>query len=407
MRRRVSGGEYESTWQEIPSEYIKKWGTITYSVDDVLPNFYKFSGISFECLNQDGFLSDVTEEKSFFYQALTRYHTMVKMEAGYVGDDGTEYPTNSTLFTGLLSEDMPYKENNIINFNTKHLSVIFQEFPSDRITGLSSSLTASEIITKIKDYTDSNSIAVFQKYISNTAWTIQTTTGYYNMATTTSLQGLSCWDLMTKLATAEQYVMYVDKDGSFYFQDNTDVASTSVFHFSGLNDTDKTYGHNIMQNISTDENIRKVYNRVKVQYDRKDTTTSFYIKNEAWDWGDSSSSFLYGVREYNYKNEWLSTATAQTIADNIYDEFKFPSDEIKLKAKFVPQLMVQDRVDITYSTQQYTGDDLWGHFLYGEGIWGERAGYNINLEGQEAKIVNLSHNLDNFSSNVVLRALED
>lgn len=406
MRRRQSNGEYESTWQRLDDDKIKRFGSITYSVDDVLPNFYKFSGLKLQVLNKDGFFSDITEEKSFFYNYMTRYKTMVKVEAGYTADDGTEYPTNPSLYVGLVDEDVKYKEDTIVDFSTKHLSVIFEEFPADRIVGLGATQSASDIITKIRDHIDSNSISIFQKYISLSAWTIQTTTAQYNMATSTTLQGLSCWRLMTKLAEAENYVLYVDANASFYFKARDDITTTAKYHFSGLGDDDKTYGHNVMANISISENIRKVYNRVKIKFNATDTTTSFYIKNESWDWGDSTSSFFYGVREYNYNNIFLDTASAITVATTIFNEFSFPKDEIKLKTKFVPHLMVQDRVSLTYKTQRYSQDgSAWGYFLWDYGVWGDRLGYNMNIDNTDYRLTSLKHNFDTFESEVTLRGI--
>lgn len=405
MRRRQANGEYESTWQRIDNSRVKRFGSISYSVDDVVPNFYKFSGLRMQLLNNDGFFSDTTEDKSFFYQYLTRYKTMVKVEAGYEADDGTEYPTNPSLYVGLVSEDVKYQENSIVDFTTKHLSVIFEEFPSDRINGMNSTQTASEVVERIRDFTDSNGTAIFQKYISSGAWDIQTTTTNYKMVTSTTLQGLSCWRLMRKLAEAENYVLYIDANANFVFRARDDITTTAKYHFSGIGDTDKTYGHNIME-LETSENIRKVYNRIKVKYEQGDTTTSYYIKNEEWNWADSSSSFLYGVREYIYSNQFLNTATSETIADTIFTEFSFPKNEVKIKSKFVPHLMVQDRVSATYKTQRYTSDgSQWGYFLWGTGRWGERPGYNINIDDEDYRITNLRHNIDSMQSQVTLREL--
>lgn len=406
LKRRETTGEYETSWQQLDSNTIKNFGTINFNVDDILPNFYKYSGLTFSVINSKGYYSDITEDRSFFYAKLTRFRTLVKVEAGYEDPVATtEYPTNSTVFIGIISEDASYNENNIVDFKTKHISSVFDEFPADRIVGLNATLTASEIVEKVKDYTDGNGIAVFQKYFSAAAWNIQTTTNNYAMVTSTDLQGISCWKLMSKLAAAENYVVYVDRVGDFYFRDRTNITTTALYHFSGVGDTDKTYGHNIMGNIKLDENIRKVYNRVKIKYDQEETTTSYLIKNESWNWGDSSSSFFYGVREYNYKNTWLNVTTASTVAQAIYDEFSYPKNEVSFKSKFVPQLMVQDRVSVTYISERTVGDYLWGYFNWGSGIWGEREGYNINIDNTDYRIISLSHNLDNFSSSLVLREI--
>lgn len=211
---------------------------------------------------------------------------------------------------------------------------------------------------------------------------------------------------MTKLAEAEGYVLYIDAYANFVFSAQSNITTTAKYHFSGIGDDDRTYGHNILSNISTTEAIRKVYNRIKIKFRNDETTTSYYIKNESWNWGDSTSSFIYGVREYLYNNIFLETATAMTIADSLFNELYVPKNEVKLKTKFVPHLMVQDRVSITYKTQRYAAESSqWGYFLWDSGVWGERLGFNINLDNEDFRITNLSHNIDTFVSDITLREI--
>jgi len=404
IKRREQSGEYETDWQLIDPKYILTYGNITFSIDDIIPYYFKFNGVTFTVQNSDGYFGDESDDKSFFYGYLTRFRSLVKIEAGYEASDGTEYPTNTTLYLGLLSEDMVYTQDAKISFATKHISSIFEEFPSDQITGLGSTMTASDMVFNIKNHVDANSVAIFQKYF--TTWNIDTTTGFYDIATTTALNNASCWELMKKLAVPENRVVYVDRDGSFNFKDKDNISSTSVFHFGGLGDSDKTYGHNILDQIKVDENIRKVYNRIKVKFASEDTQTSYYILNENWTWGDSSSSFKFGVREYSYENMFLQdTDTALTVANAMYNDFNQSKKEVTIKTKFVPQLMVMNHVTMSYITQIYSGGYLWNYFDWGSGIFGSRSGYNINIDNQDFSIIELQHNIDNFYSQVKLRAI--
>lgn len=406
FKRRLSGGDYETNWQTIPSDKIKSWGTIQYNVDDVMPNFVKTGNVALSVYNDDGYFSDVSEEKSFFYTAITRYRTLVKYECGYTDSDGTEYPTDSSLFVGIITKDAKYKQDNIVQFSIQPLTQIFEEFPADQISGMGSSQTTEDFITKIRDHQQEATTTsyIFRKYISSGAWYFTTTTKYYNLATSTSLENKTVWKLLQDLAAAEQMVVYVDRFGDFYFKERTPTGSSS-YHFSGIGDTDKTYGHNIMVNISVDENIRKVYNRVVIDFNTG-TSDTRSIKNEDWDWGDSSSSFYYGVHEFKYSNKLINdTTTAEEIRDAIYDEYVRPKREIRLTTKFVPQLMTEDRVSVTYKTKRYEGGYLWGVHQWNQAYWGERLGYNILLDSTTARIINISHNLDNFTSNLILREL--
>jgi hypothetical protein len=364
MRRRISG-DYENTWQRIPDHYIMNFGKTGYSIDDVTPNFYKFTGLNFKVRNDDGYFSDITEINSFFFGAETRFKTLIRIDGGYVDTDGSEYPTNATLYLGIMGEDIKTNQRSEITWNTKHISSVFEDFASSDIGGLGSTLTASEILTKIKNHTDGASNIIFQKYISGTAWNIDATTSYYNMATTGNLSNLSCWDLMKKMAVSENKVLYIGLDGSFNFVDKAVNTSTVSYKFHGIGDNVKEYGHNIKERINVDEGLRKVYNRVMVKFQDADTLSSYYIKKENWTWGDSSSSYLHGVRTLKYENKFIDdTATAQTVGDLLYSEYVDPKKEVKISAKFVPQVFLNDRVGLTYQTQvQEDANNLWGTWI--------------------------------------------
>jgi hypothetical protein len=405
MRRRLATGEYEASWVQVPNRYIKKFGKVSFEMDVAKPNFYTFSDFSFSVVNNDGYFSGTENAMSFWYGTLTRYRTMVKVEAGYIDTDDTEYPTSSTLFIGIMTDDIKQNYDNTVELNARHISEVFKEIPAGNIAGLGVTQTASDIVTKIRDYTDANSIAVFQKYISLGAWNISTTTNNYNMATSTSLEGLTCWDLMSKLSEAENYTMRISRDGGFYFNSRSVVDSIPTFRFAGIGESGPEYGHNIMKRLSIDDGISKVYNRVRVKMANEDTLTSYYTKNETWNWADSSSSFYYGVRTYEYENDWLNTVGASAIADNLYNEFRYPKLELEMDTKFVPQLNLNDRVGVNYRTRTAMGGELWGYFNWGYGIWAAQAGFNIDISSDDYKVTSLRHDLNSFKSAVGIREI--
>jgi hypothetical protein len=404
FKRRV-GNDYEANWTQIPSKYIKKYGEIEYGLEDIKINFFKYSGFEFTVDNVDGYFSDVDEADSYFYGATCIPLTMVKVEAGYEASDGTEYPTNTTMFVGLLDGDLEYPNNNSVNFKASHLSEVFNKFNAGAIPNMGFNYTASELFTKIKDYQDTNTVYVFRKYISNTAWNITSTTSIYNMGTTTSLDGMTCWELMGKLAEAENKYMYVSRDGSFYFQAKS-AATSLAFHFSGLGDTDKTWGNNMMKDVSLYKMYSKIYNRIRIQHDKEDTTTSFYTKSENWAWGDSTSSWLYGVNTYEVENEFLNASTSAVIADSIYTEYVNPKKEVEFNAKFLPHLNLNDYCTITYISKRISGGFLWGTAIWGQFTWsGGRTGYNINLDNADFRLLGITHDLDKFSSKFRMREI--
>lgn len=403
MKRRGQDGEYEATWQTIPSKYIKKFGNIDKGVDTLRQNFFSSNGFNFTVVNNDGFFSDVSDDKSTFYNKLSRYRTLIKVEAGYYDTDSSELPTDPSLFVGLLKPEMPYNQKNEINFKSDHLDQVFKEFSADRIIGLSGALTAKGVIEKVRDHVDGNAITIFQKYITSGGWIITSSAETYSMSTISSLEGKSVWDLMGQLAEAENNVMYISRSGDFYFRER-DPTTTVEYHFSGIGDDDNTYGRNILNQISVDEDIRNVYNRVRIKFDKDDTSASYKTYNETWNWGDSSSSFKYGVRTYEYENIFMDAALASETAASIFAEFQYGKGIVKFKSKFCPQLDILGRVNVTYQTVIRTGESLWGYFLYGSGIWGSRTGKNIEIDG-DYKIMTMKHNVEKFTTNFVLREI--
>jgi hypothetical protein len=219
------------------------------------------------------------------------------------------------------------------------------------------------------------------------------------MATTTSLNGLTAWELMKKIAEAENYTMYIDNNCQFWFKEFSGVPASSSFHFSGLNDKDRSFGHNIMKNIDIDKGYDKIYNRVRIKFAENDTTTSYSIYNETWNYGDSSSSFRYGVREYYYENTFYPTASAASLASYIFTNFSEPRELITMDVKFVPHLMLMQRCTLTYKSIKQQGTfALWGFFNWGEARWGKSTAYNININNGNYYIVGLKHDIDTFKS---------
>lgn len=403
MKRRLED-DYESSWQRIPQKYLLKFGMLNNSIDDIKINFLKNSGFNLTVNNEDGYFADTTDVKSFFYNSWSIVRTLVKVEAGY-DYNSTEYPTDSTMFIGLIGEDYRYTENSNVQYNMKHISSVFDEMPADELSGMNVSLTASEVVTKIRDFEDANSVAVFQKYITSGGWTIESTTQYYLFATNSTLQNMSCWALLRKLAEAENMVAYVDRVGDFHFESKAANTTAAIYHLSGVKDRDKTYGHNIIGGIVVDDNIRKVYNRVMIKYDEDETATSYKIKKEDYNWFDSESSFIYGVRTYKYENTFMGAAIASATAIRIYDEYRWPKEEVQVKTKYLPQLNINDRISMTYKSQKVEGEYLWGHFNWNEGVWGERKGYNINIDNQDYRLTGITHNLNDFTSKLTLREI--
>ena len=70
----------------------------------------------------------------------------------------------------------------------------------------------------------------------------------------------------------------------------------------------------------------------------------------------------------------------------------------------MPQLNLNDPVSMTYRTRVLQGDYLWNYAIWDNFIWGERKGYNVNINGNY-RLIEIEHDLDKMLSNNLLREL--
>lgn len=404
-RANTTTGSYEADWQDI-TNYVKKWGTIKYEMEDEQVGNFKLSGINLTMRNDDGKFNPKSDGSSIWNGYVSEYKTKFKIEAGYIDTDGSELPTVPSLFIGVLTDDITINSKNEVNFKVQSLMSVFDDVPANLLS-LTSSETAGGVVTKIKNLVDGNAVSIFGLYFSATAWDIQTTTSIYTrFATTTAYGDKSCWELIQDLAKAEGFSPWVDPNGVFHFTDKDTLTTTAEINFSGLGTRDVTYGHNIKEIESIKVGFTKAYTRIRVQINEADTATSFVSSQETWNVGDSSTSFLYGQRTYDVKNFWLDTATAQTLADSLRTSMSQVKRDVRIRTKFMPHISTLDRSTINYyqSSENNPTPTLWGGFMWGIGLW-----RGIGFADQSFKINgtfgvrSVEHDIDKFESKFFIR----
>lgn len=400
-RRSATTGLYESDWLEITA-YVKKFGSISAAIDDVKLNAFKHSGISLRVSNDTGGFNREDDEQSLWNGYLTRYKTLVKLEAGYTADDGTEYPTNTIQGVYILTNEIALSgQKNEVQLKGKSLISVFQEVIATDVVGLGATQTASDIVTKIQNHTDGSGNYIFQQYISSGAWTVQTTTLNYNFATTTSLDGLSCWELMSKLAESEGYILMINRSGDFEFRNRDPRTTASSFDIRGLG-----YRNMQIKSIpSFKEALNKTYNYVRVKHESADTSTSYATYGTTTSVNASNPSWKYGQRQYDMYNNFLSSNTANTVAQSFYNLFKTPKMELQINTKFIPQLEVLDRLAIYHRSYSIVGATLWNRFNWNEANWSKDTGENFDFDGENYKVISRKINLDKMENNYILREI--
>lgn len=413
-RRNTADGKYESSWTEI-TKYIKSWGSFQGSVDAVRLNKFTHSGLTLRARNDTGAFNPETDTNSLWFNTLSRYRTLIRIDAGYENEDGTELPTSSTQGIYIMSEELPRssKTNDVI-LSCRSLISIFDEVTADEVAGLGVTQAASDIIARIRDYTDGAGNFVFREFITSTSWTIQTTTSNYNLATTTSeLENMTCYELMTKLAECEGFVFLINRSGGVEFRDRNPRTTTAAFSFYGQ-------GFRWQNVISLDQSfdaLDKYYNKFRLKWTDADTSTSYVEAGTITTVDPSNTAWKFGSRMYNFSNEFFNTSTAaQSIVNSLLTTFNEVKEEIKITAFFIPHVELLDRITFSYHSYSLAdqNNSLWDIMNWASdaaanpgdgGEWALENGENFDYNDKAYKILSKSTNLDNFTTIFTLREI--
>ena len=400
-RRSASTGLYESDWQDITA-YVKKWGSISTAIDDVKLNAFKYSGIGLTVSNDEAKFNREDSEQSLWNGYLTRYKTLIKIEAGYTADDGTEYPTASTQGIFIMTNEVDLRgDKNDVQLKAKSLISVFDEVRASDITSITGTLTASDVITKIRDYTDGSGNFIFQQFISSGAWTIQTSTLNYVFNDTATLDDLSCWGLMVKLAECEGNILMINRTGGFEFRNRDPRTTVSSYDIRGLG-----YRNMQIKSIpSFKEALNKTYNYFRLKFNNDDTTTSYATAGTTTSVDASNPSWKYGQRAYELTNVFMNSVTAESIVTSLYNLFYTPMNEVVIDTKFIPHLEIMDRLALYHQSYSIMGTTLWDKFNWNEANWSGEAGENFDFNGDNYKVLSRKLDLDKLTNNFVLREI--
>lgn len=397
-RRLRTTGKYETGWQDL-TKFVKRWGTLDMSVDDVRLNRFRFSGVNLTCRNDEGTFNDETNASSAWNGFMTRYRTLVRIQAGYEVD-GAELPTDPTQGIFILTDEIEKAAStNQIVLRCSSLQSVFDEVRATEVPGLGSTQSASDILAKIRDHSDGAGNDIFREFITSTLWTIQTTTNNYFLQSASSLDGLTCWQLMQKLAEAEGFVLLLNRFGGIEFTDRESRTTTSQFSFLGQGFNRQ----NIIRFDGEKESLDKLFTRFRMKHLEADTSTSYVEAGTSTTVDADNLAWRYGQRIYEFENRFASdTATAQTIVDNLQSEFGTVKQEIKFDARFHPELQALDRIDVSYRSYDVAFTSLWDVMVWDEDLWSIE-GQNFDYDGREFNILSRRINLDNFAMTVKAR----
>jgi len=442
-RRSQVTGLFESTWLEV-SDDVKSWGKVSSQIDSVRLYKFTFGNMKMVFHNDQGRYNPEDEENSLWYGYLNQQRTLVKVEAGFytrslqssgvwettenpspvswddaVWDEGIwDQNTSPIVFTGIVSGDILFSDKNDVALNIKPLTSIFQDFPARNLTGWSSTgVTASQFIGMLRDQTDGAGQFIFRPFFNDAAsyWDISTTsTNYSNLNTSGAADVVdkTVWDIIEKLAEAENFVPYVTRDGYFKFVSRSANTTTVAFEFHGAGNSSSYYGGTIKQINSVGRKLSKYYSRVEVKWAAAETSTSYEVIQSQFLVASNSNPWVLGHRTLKIDNLYIPNSTiANNLATAIFNDYSALKKEVDFTTTFIPHLDLLDRFSLYYEPSEASVNSLWDTYnwandatnLSSDLIFDSSKGDAIYFAGQEFKFLSFEIDLDNLSNRFVAR----
>ena len=398
-RRLGSTGLFESSWYEI-TDYIQRFGGVSREIDIVRRNRFLNSGVTLTGRNDEGKFNDEENPNSFWFGYLTRFNTLLKVELAYLDSTGADVLSDSSLGIFILDQEIPISgDRNTISLRGSSLRSIFDAEKATAVNGLAGTHTASEVIALIRDHTDGAGTPLFRQFITSTAWTIQTTTTNYILATATTLDGLSCWDLMEKLAEAENRVVLINRTGGVEFRTRDARTSAVAFAFRGQGFVNP----NVIALTEYKEPWDRFFTGVRIKFGEADTSTSYVNAGTTTVVSPSNLRWKYGQRVLEFENRFIpNTATAQALADSILTDSSDLKREVTIKSLAVPTLEDLDRISVSYRSYDIVGQTLWEHFSWDGANWAGE-GETFDWETKEFVVASIRVNADDYTMEVKAR----
>lgn len=444
-RRSATTGLFESGWQNVSAD-IKSYGKITNQIESARRYKLIFGNLKLTMENSDGRYNPHSDLGSLWYGYLNQQRTLVKIEAGYQSSQknangiwvNSEFPSDSlwddnswdapdslwdstipsTIFTGVISGDIVFSDNNNVVFNVKPLQSVLQEYPARNLTGWTTTgLSASQFVTMVRDQTDGAGSFIFRPFFGDTTtnWDISTTSNVFPNLNTSGAQDVvdkNVWDVIEKISEAENFIAYVTRAGVFKFVNRSNVATSTVYQFHGSGSFNTTYGHTIKKINSYGFRASKYYSRVQIKYQNADTITSYQISESTLTVSASSNPWILGAKTLAIENFYITnTATASTLATTIFNDVSALKNEVDFETSFIPHLDLFDRFSITYDPNPFSQSNLWDQNNWGADdtsmstdlIFDKSNFDSLLLSGQEFKFLSLEIDLDNFSNKFIAR----
>lgn len=419
-RRLLATGLFETDWYEITRD-VKRWGSINSNIDVERVGKLDFNGLQLVVSNIDGSYNPDDNEDSLWSGYANQQRSLVKIECGFYNQyrsvDGVwrtdEVPEDPTVFVGIISGNIDVSDANEVTLEIQPVTQVFRDFPAHLVTGFTSTgITASQYIQLLRDLTSGAGTYVFRPFFGNDSayFELTSTSQVYaglNTSTAADFYQMTVWDVVERLAQAENFVAYITPTGKFRWVPKTVSASTQ-YKFFGLGfSPDREYGHTLKRIYRYGKKLTSFYSRVAVKYDKADTSTSFVSTALAFAIDGTNTAWNLGYRTFSVENFWIpNSATAASVCGAIFSEVSALKNEINFSTSLITHLNLLDRVEITYDATDFsTRNEYWDIGDWDEMKWDGSRGDAIVLQAEAFKVLSININLDNLETRFVCRQL--
>lgn len=421
-RRNASDGLFESEWQEITND-VKSWGSIRYGVDHQRHGKMTFDNVRMTVANIDGSYNPEDNSDSLWFGYANQQRSLFKIEAGFQRrmrfDNGirtvTEYPSDPTQFVGILSGDLYMSSKNEVAMTFKPLTQVFQDFPVNALPSdvfTSSGMTAQLFFEGIRDATDGAGSYIFRPFFNDTTtyWSIASTTNTYdnlNTSTAIDVAQRSVWDVMERLAQAEDHIAYVSPTGVFRFVPKT-VGDSATYEIFGVGTHDTEWGTTLKQIHRYGKKLTNFYSRASVKFRDTLAAEGFAATGTAFAINGTNTAWNLGHRTFSIENLWITnTTTANSIVNTLFNNVSSLDEEINFSTSLIVGVNLLDRIQISYDARDTaTRHEFWDISKWDtELVWFSNRGDAINLDATEFKVLSININLDSLETRFIARQL--
>lgn len=398
-RRSATTGQFEANWQNV-SQYVESWGQVAQQIDDSKLFRIRHMGLSVKVRNDEGTFNHHSNASSLWFGYMTRGRSMLKVEAGYLDTDGFELPVNPIQGIFIMDDELSKSaEDDAVAIQSSSLQGVFEGVKAKEIPSLNVTMTAETLFGKIRDHTDGAGVAIFQQYISSTAWSIASTSNYYIFPTDTVLEDQSIWEVMESIAEAENMVVLVNRSGGLELRSRAARTTTSQWDFLGQGSREQ----NVIALTEEKEAIFKAFASFRLKHIDADTFTSYVTAGTTTTVSPSSVPWQNGNKGYEFENFYVTnTATAQSIVTTLQSNFSAVKTEYEVEAIFAPELELLDAATLTYFSYDLANSPLWDVEAWDDFNWASD-GENFNLDAVSVTVLSKSLDLDKFSQRIRLR----